>query len=137
SGSGYAEGDRPIAETSALMTQRRRSGRTAGSAAAPRREEASLLADEDLYLFNEGTHAQLYQKLGAHPVDSDGQRATYFAVWAPNASAVSVVGDFNEWEPGVNPLKPRATSGIWEGDIPTTGPRAIYKLHIASLHAHY
>jgi 1,4-alpha-glucan branching enzyme len=92
----------------------------------------SLLTGEDLYWFNEGTHTHLYQKLGAHPVTHGGTQGTYFAVWAPNAEAVSVIGDFNDWSPGRNPLSPRALSGIWEGFQPEVGPGALYKYRIRS-----
>lgn len=87
---------------------------------------AALLSADDIYLFNEGTHNGLQAKLGSH-VTPDG---TYFAVWAPNASLVSVVGDFNEWEPSRHPLKPRANSGIWEGTIPAAEKGACYRFHI-------
>ena len=62
--------------------------------AAPR-----LLTDQDLYLFNEGSHYRIYEKMGAHPVTSSGQVGTIFSVWAPNARSVSVVGSFNVWDP--------------------------------------
>src|SRR5438093_949020 len=68
---------------------------------------ASPLTDFDLYLFNEGTHARVYQKLGAHPMMTpDGRTGVFFAVWAPNADAVSVIGDFNDWDPEQTPLQP-------------------------------
>ncbi|MCX7843798.1 MAG: 1,4-alpha-glucan branching protein GlgB [Candidatus Bipolaricaulota bacterium] len=92
----------------------------------------SLLTDEDLWLFNEGNHSGLYEVLGAHPLRWRGQAGTYFAVWAPNAEAVSVVGDFNGWTPGRHPLRPRGVSGIWEGFVPGVGPGALYKYHIVS-----
>jgi len=57
----------------------------------------TLLSDEDLYYFNEGTHSRLYEKLGAHPLTVEERRGTYFAVWAPNAAQVGVMGDFNGW----------------------------------------
>ncbi|MBX6341458.1 MAG: 1,4-alpha-glucan branching protein GlgB, partial [Thermomicrobiaceae bacterium] len=96
------------------------------------RHDVSLLTDQDLYLFNEGTHLRLYQKLGSHLIEADGELGVYFAVWAPNAEYVAVIGDFNGWDPGVHPLRPRGSSGIWEGFIPgvTKGDR--YKYHIAS-----
>jgi 1,4-alpha-glucan branching enzyme len=90
------------------------------------------LTDQDLHLFNEGTHLRLYEKLGAHPCSKDGVEGTYFAVWAPNARGVSVVGDFNGWERGRNPLQPRASSGIWEGFVPGAEQGARYKYHIVS-----
>ncbi|MGC8962698.1 MAG: 1,4-alpha-glucan branching protein GlgB [Candidatus Bipolaricaulaceae bacterium] len=92
----------------------------------------SLLTDDDLWLFNEGNHSALYEVLGAHPISWRGRAGTYFAVWAPNAEAVSVVGDFNGWTPGKNPLSPRGVSGIWEGFVPGVGPGALYKYHIVS-----
>jgi len=94
--------------------------------------EPSLLTDEDLWLFNEGNHSGLYEVLGAHPIRWRGKAGTYFAVWAPNAEAVSVVGDFNGWVAGRNPLRPRGTPGIWEGFVPEIGPGTLYKYHIVS-----
>jgi len=92
----------------------------------------TLLSDDDIYLFNEGTHARLYEKLGSHIVDGPGGGGVVFAVWAPDAEAVSVVGDFNGWWPGANPLRPRASSGIWEGFVSGIGKGAIYKYHVRS-----
>jgi 1,4-alpha-glucan branching enzyme len=92
----------------------------------------SLLTDDDVYLFNEGSHFALYQKLGAHPLEHDGQRGTCFAVWAPNARHVSVIGDFNGWHTKANPLAMRGASGIWEGFIANVGVGAHYKYHIES-----
>src|ERR671935_1615360 len=80
--------------------------------------QASLLTDFDLYLFNEGTHVRIYQKLGAHLTTVDGTTGVAFSVWAPNADAVSVIGDFNKWDPSATPLLPRQSSGIWEGFVP-------------------
>jgi len=81
---------------------------------------------DDLYLFNEGNHFRLWEILGSHPED-DG---TYFAVWAPSARAVSVVGDFNAWNDASHPLTPQGNSGIWAGKIPNVGRGAIYKYAI-------
>ncbi len=97
----------------------------------------SRLTDDDIYLFNEGTHVRIYDKLGAHIEIKDGQSGTAFAVWAPNAEAISVVGDFNGWDAKANPLEPRASSGIWEGFIPGIGDGALYKYHIRSRHYGY
>src|SRR5216683_263958 len=66
----------------------------------------TLLSDTDLYYFNEGTHSRLYKKLGAHPLTVDATRGTYFAVWAPNAVQVYVMGDFNGWCKDSHPLQP-------------------------------
>src|SRR5688572_9198789 len=76
----------------------------------------TLLTDFDIHLFNTGKHFKLYEKLGAHPAAFDGQKGTYFAVWAPNAVEVSVIGNFNHWKGKSHPLSPRWDgSGIWEG----------------------
>ncbi len=94
--------------------------------------QTARLTEQDLYLFNEGTHIRLYDKLGAHPGKEAGVPGTFFAVWAPDAEAVSVIGDFNGWERGRHPLSPRANSGIWERFIPGIGKGQIYKYHIVS-----
>jgi 1,4-alpha-glucan branching enzyme len=86
----------------------------------------------DLHLFNEGSHIKLYDSLGAHPVTFDGQAGVYFAVWAPNAETVHVMGDFNGWSRSAHPLHPRASSGIWEGFIPGVPLGSVYKYFIAS-----
>src|SRR5207244_4720397 len=90
----------------------------------------SLLSPFDLHLFNEGTHGHLFDKMGAHLAhDPEG---TYFAVWAPNADAVSVIGEFNGWDKNANGLYPREESGIWEGFIPTVRHGALYKYSVHS-----
>jgi alpha-1,4-glucan:alpha-1,4-glucan 6-glycosyltransferase len=90
----------------------------------------SLLSPFDLHLFNEGTHSHLFDKLGAHlSTEPDG---TSFAVWAPNADTVSVIGDFNGWDKTANGLFPREQSGIWEGFIPGVKHGALYKYHVHS-----
>ncbi|HVT01967.1 MAG TPA: 1,4-alpha-glucan branching protein GlgB [Thermoanaerobaculia bacterium] len=97
-----------------------------GEAATP------FLTEHDLYLFNEGTHRRLYEKLGAHPMTHDGVEGTYFAVWAPSAMSVSLIGDFNGWEPGVDYLNLRGMSGVWDGFFPGIGKGAVYKYNIVS-----
>ena len=94
--------------------------------------ENPLLTDDDLYLFNQGSHFRLYEKLGAHPMEHAGKGGTHFAVWAPDAQKVYVMGDFNGWNKKSYPLRPRGKSGIWEGFIPGVGKGANYKYHIAS-----
>ncbi len=91
---------------------------------------ATLLFDDDIYLFNEGSHFQLHDKLGAHLMDSDGVAGTYFAVWAPNAEKVAVVGDFNGWNGTENPLAQRGASGIWEGFVAGARKGQYYKFRI-------
>ncbi|HEX7900258.1 MAG TPA: 1,4-alpha-glucan branching protein GlgB [Planctomycetota bacterium] len=90
------------------------------------------LTDQDLYLFNEGTHQRLYLKLGAHLGIHDGQAGARFGVWAPDAERVSVVGDFNGWDPGRHLLRIRGASGIWDGFIPGVERGSRYKYHVAS-----
>jgi 1,4-alpha-glucan branching enzyme len=99
--------------------------------------DVSLLTQDDLYLFNEGTHFRLYNKLGAHPLTANGTYGTYFAVWAPNATQVSVMGEFNHWDKASHALRPRGQSGIWEGFIPGVGQGTIYKYHIISRYQGY
>ncbi|MGH8934842.1 MAG: GlgB N-terminal domain-containing protein, partial [Acidimicrobiia bacterium] len=95
----------------------------------PRKSAAdlTLLTAEDFYLFNEGTHYRLHEKLGAHPA-GDG---TYFAVWAPNARSVSVIGDFNGWDRERDLLRP-TDAGIWEGFVPGVGQGEVYKYALVS-----
>ncbi|MCT7949733.1 1,4-alpha-glucan branching protein GlgB [Ancylothrix sp. C2] len=90
----------------------------------------SLITEDDIYLFNEGSHFHLYNKLGAHFVTHNGTQGTYFAVWAPNARYVAVKGDFNGWSKDSHPLKLRGSSGIWEGFIPNLSKGTVYKYHI-------
>ncbi len=97
----------------------------------------SLLSDDDLYLFNEGSHTHLYRKLGSHPAEVDGKRGTYFAVWAPDAEEVSVIGDFNGWDGGKHRLTPRGSSGIWEGFLAGIGPGTLYKYFVRSRYGGY
>ncbi len=93
----------------------------------------SLLSEYDIHLFKEGNQLRLFEKLGAHPVAAEGEQGIHFAVWAPNAKSVSVVGDFNEWKPDSFPLGVRWDgSGIWEGFIPGIGKGSLYKFHIVS-----
>ena len=94
-----------------------------------------LLTEHDIYLFREGTHGRAYEKLGAHllPASPDVPAGTHFAVWAPNAAAVSLIGDFNGWDSQAHPLAPRAdSSGIWEAFVPGIGRGTLYKYHIIS-----
>ncbi len=86
-------------------------------------------SDFDRYLFGEGTHYRLYEKFGAHIMERDGQKGIYFAVWAPHAKYVSVVGDFNGYDATTHPLK-KSEGGIWEGFTPEAKIGQTYKYHI-------
>jgi 1,4-alpha-glucan branching enzyme len=97
---------------------------------------ASRLGDADLHLFAEGTHRRLWQILGAHPGVVDGVAGTWFAVWAPNAERVSVVGDWNGWQRDRDALQPHG-GGVWEGFVPGVAPGQRYKYSVASRHAGY
>jgi len=92
----------------------------------------NLLTDDDIYLFNEGSHFRLYDKLGSHVVTDGDTVGTQFAVWAPDAEQVFVIGDFNGWNKSSHPLAPRGQSGIWEGFFPGIGKGTLYKYHVAS-----
>jgi 1,4-alpha-glucan branching enzyme len=105
--------------------------------ALPARHNASLINSDDLFLFNEGTHNRMYEKLGAHPATIDGAAGTFFGVWAPSARQVTVIGDFNGWNPGSHPMHHHGSSGVWECFIPGVGQGATYKYHIVSrIHGH-
>lgn len=108
-----------------------------GGTAITVRYDISLLTDDDLYLFNEGSHCRLYDKLGSHLLTLDGIKGTYFAVWAPNAAQVFVMGDFNGWNKGDHPLRAKGSSGIWEGFIPGLGQWTKYKYHVVSKYNGY
>jgi 1,4-alpha-glucan branching enzyme len=95
-------------------------------------DEMTLMNDEDVHLFNEGSHFHLYRKLGAHPVIRNGMAGTWFSVWAPDAEQVSVIGSFNEWGKGAHPLCRREKSGIWEGFLPGVVKGTLYKFQIRS-----
>ncbi|MDE5863811.1 MAG: 1,4-alpha-glucan branching protein GlgB, partial [Lachnospiraceae bacterium] len=90
----------------------------------------SQLGSMDIYLFSEGNHWEIYKKLGAHPMKIDGVSGTYFAVWAPHARRVSVVGDFNMWDGALHPMHLLGSSGIYELFIPDVGEDAVYKFNI-------
>ena len=98
----------------------------------PKTEGLGVSGELDRYLFGEGRHYQLYHKLGAHPYTYRGQDGYYFAVWAPHAAAVSLVGDFNAWNPDATPMKPVADSGIYELFVPGLGVGQLYKFAITT-----
>jgi 1,4-alpha-glucan branching enzyme len=102
------------------------------------RYDQSLLTDHDTYLFKEGSHFRLFEKLGSHAAAVDGVKGIQFAVWAPNAKAVFVIGDFNGWNPHTHPLRPRwDASGIWEGFVTGVEAPTVYKYRIVSNHNDY
>ncbi len=104
----------------------------------PVQKGVSLLTEHDIYLFKQGRHFRLYDKLGAHIHAADGIAGVHFAVWAPNARRVAVIGDFNGWRAEAHPLFPRQDdSGIWEGFIPGVSRGARYKYHLTSHHGNY
>ena len=94
--------------------------------------ETGFITAGDRYLFGEGTHYEIYNKLGAHPKTFDGKDGYYFAVWAPHAASVSVVGDFNNWDPDVCPMQVLETSGIYERFIPGIKSGELYKFAITT-----
>ena len=89
-----------------------------------------LISDTDLWLLAEGTHLRPYEVLGAHAFTHEGVAGTRFAVWAPNARRVSVVGDFNAWDGRVHPMRLRPGAGVWEAFVPAVGPGALYKFEL-------
>ncbi|WP_298814897.1 1,4-alpha-glucan branching protein GlgB [Chloroflexus sp.] len=119
----------PATETPTAVTEE--------PSAATKAMMTSILSEDDIYLFNQGTHYRLYDKFGAQPVTIEGVPGTYFAVWAPNAEYVAVIGDWNNWDAGANPLRQRGFSGVWEGFIPHVGKGMRYKFHIASRYYGY
>ena len=91
-----------------------------------------LISEMDRSLFGQGTHYEIYEKLGAHPRKWKGKEGTYFAVWAPHAVSVSVVGDFNQWDPEANPMTVLDTSGIYECFIPDLTAGQLYKYAVTT-----
>jgi 1,4-alpha-glucan branching enzyme len=89
-----------------------------------------LLGDLDMHLYCEGTHYEIYRKLGAHLMEVNGHAGVLFSVWAPNAQRVSVVGDFNGWDGRLHPMRKRVEAGIWEIFIPGVGEQAHYKFEL-------
>ena len=96
-----------------------------------------VLTDFDLHLLGEGTHFRLYEKLGARILEHAGLKGVCFAVWAPNAERVSVVGNFNQWDGRRHPMRPRGASGVWELFIPGLKQGELYKFEVKSRHHGY
>jgi 1,4-alpha-glucan branching enzyme len=98
----------------------------------------TLFTDYDIYLFKEGNSFRLYEKMGSHQMSVNGVEGTYFALWAPNAKGVSIIGEFNQWNQEAHPLSIRWDgSGIWEGFIPDIGKGSLYKFRVVSTHRAY
>ena len=93
--------------------------------------DSPFLTDYDLHLLAGGTHYRSYEKLGAHLARQDGADGVHFAVWAPNARSVAVVGDFNGWDPREHPMQLRPEAGIWETFVPGIGSGALYKYRVS------
>ncbi len=91
-----------------------------------------FITDYDLYLFNEGNNFRSYEKLGAHIIELNGIQGVHFALWAPNAESVSVIGSFNDWDPSAHPMSPIGSSGVWSLFIPDAKEGDLYKYHIRS-----
>ena len=89
-----------------------------------------IISRDDCYLFGKGTHYNIYQKLGAHACTINGTSGMYFAVWAPHAISVHLVGDFNHWDATATPMQTLYTSGIWEVFVPNLGLNELYKFAI-------
>src|SRR4051794_11042225 len=96
-----------------------------------------VLTDFDLHLLGEGTHYRNFERLGAHVREHSGYRGVHFAVWAPNAVRVSVVGNFNHWDGRRHPLRNCGTTGIWEIFIPDLGEGEVYKFEVKSRYQNY
>ncbi|MGE5301422.1 MAG: GlgB N-terminal domain-containing protein, partial [Acidobacteriota bacterium] len=96
-----------------------------------------ILTDYDLYLMGEGSHYRKYEKLGAHITEVGGVGGVHFAVWAPNAKCVSVIGDFNRWDGRRHPMRLLVDSGIWEIFVPDIGEGELYKFDIRSRYHNY
>ena len=90
------------------------------------------ISEFDLHLFNEGSHRRLYQRMGAHLTEQNGKRGTHFAVWAPSAKRVTVVGDFNKWDPNATVMSLLGSSGVWACFVPGVSEGANYKFRIES-----
>ena len=118
--------------TKAAKTTARTKAAAKAKTAAPKPEETCKMSELDRYLYGQGSHYRIYEKLGAHPYTENGQDGYYFAVWAPHAKSVSVVGDFNSWNPDANPMTVLETSGIYEAFIPELSEGQIYKYAITT-----
>ena len=95
------------------------------------------ITDFDLYLLGEGNHFKSYEKFGARVLDADGLQGVYFALWAPHAQVVSIVGNFNAWQTNAHPMRRIDASGVWDLFIPGLKEGAIYKYAILNPEHHW
>src|SRR5688500_2491151 len=98
---------------------------------------SATLTDFDLHLWNEGNQFRAYEKMGAHCIEQNGVCGVHYAVWAPNAERVSVIGEFNGWRPHANELAPTGVSGIWQGFVPGCRQGTLYKYFLESRYGGY
>ena len=127
--------EKTFADSCRLTTEHERASTTSRTRDNMKIEnERSVFSEFDLYMFGQGVHEGIYNFLGAHPRNLNGQSGVNFAVWAPNAATVRVVGDFNNWDESANPLMPVGSSGIWETFIPNASVGQIYRLRIQDSH---
>ncbi len=128
----------PLAHAVALPPRNRvREADTPPAAARAGVLDAGGPGEQDLHFWNEGTNARAYRTFGAHPKTVDGVAGTSFTVWAPSAESVSVMGDFDGWDPDAHPLRQVGHSGVWYGFLPGVGPGTVYKYRIRSRHRGY
>lgn len=120
--------------TAAAAPASKKTGKSARSTASKAKKENNLgvIGELDRYLYGEGRHYRIYEKLGAHPLTYDGKQGFYFAVWAPHAASVSVVGDFNGWNPDATPMREVETCGIYEAFVPGLAEGQLYKYAITT-----
>src|SRR3989440_902676 len=131
SGARAKRGSSPtVREGAAGPSKAKTSRKGAKTLSAAPNEFCPTLGEMDLHLFGEGKHERIYEKLGAHVITHKGKRGVAFAVWAPNAKSVNVVGDFNGWDSGKNPMRSLGSSGIWELFIPRLKEGTLYKYAI-------
>ncbi len=121
---------KPSKSKSAKSASARKPSRKGAKAQSAVQELTPTLGDLDLHLFGEGRHLRIYDKLGAHPIVHERKRGVAFAVWAPSANRVSVVGNFNDWDAKRNPMRPLGSSGVWETFIPGLHAGELYKYAI-------
>ncbi len=100
--------------------------------AASKKRETVFISDADQYVFGQGTHYDIYKKLGAHLSEENGEEGTYFAVWAPNAQAVHIIGSFNDWNEESHPMERLEGVGIWKLFVPGVGEGTMYKFLVTA-----